>query len=180
MDLCRIRTFPHATYHHFQEGNCYLHLHLPCVRNLDFLTSPAKFIFYSHPSITISRARHDESTGNLKRHVNSCIPLGSSQTRSMAIYASSSTYMAASHRMKIALWVSKYNRPFSIVEDEDLLEIFTDLNPNCITPMRWTVSRDVNQIFALSRTQVGALLRVSSYNRTLSNVMLTKPPPPHL
>jgi hypothetical protein len=93
----------------------------------------------------------------------------------MAIYASGSTYTAASHRMKIALWVSKYNRPFSIVEDEDLLEIFTDLNPNCITPMRRTVSRDVNQIFALSRTQVGALLRVSSYNHTLSNVMLTNP-----
>jgi hypothetical protein len=86
--------------------------------------------------------------------------------------------MAASHHMKIALWVSKYNRLFSIVEDEDLLQIFTNLNPNCITPMRQTVSRDVNQIFALSCTQVGALLRVSSYNHTLSNVMLTNPPPP--
>src|SRR5437016_4320701 len=81
-----------------------------------FLTSLyTEFISYSHPSITVSRARHDESTGNLKRHVTNCIPTDSSQTRAMAIYASGSTYTSSSHRMKIALWVSKRNRPFSIV-----------------------------------------------------------------
>src|SRR6267378_7716363 len=58
-----------------------------------FLTSLyTEFISYSHPLITISRARHDESTGNLKHHVTNCIPADSSQTCAMAIYTSGSTY----------------------------------------------------------------------------------------
>jgi len=90
----------------------------------------------------------------------------------MAIYASGSTYTAASHRMKIALWVSKSNCPFAIVKDEDLLDIFTDLNPNCITPMRRTVSRDVKEIFVISRKQVGALLRVSSHTLPVNMTLM--------
>ncbi len=90
----------------------------------------------------------------------------------MAIYVSGSTYTAASHRMKIALWVSKYNRPFAIVKDEDLLDIFTDLNPNCITPMRQTVSWDVKEIFVISRKQVGALLRVSSHTLPVNMTLM--------
>ena len=141
-----------------------------------FLGPPTNFVTYSHPSITISRARHDESTGNLKRHVTNCLPANSSQTQAIAAYASGSTYTAASHRMKIALWVSKNNRPFSIVEDEELLDIFTDLNPNCITSSGQTVSRDVKEIFYISRNEVGALLRVSScilpINEILTLVLL--------
>ena len=78
--------------------------------------------------------------------------------------------------MKIALWVSKNNRPFSIVEDEELLDIFTDLNPNCVTSSGQTVSRDVKEIFYISRNEVGALLRVSScilpINEILTLVLL--------
>ena len=97
-------------------------------------TSLANSATYSHPSITISRARHDESTSNLARHVRSCAPTDSTQTRALAVYASGSKYTKASHRMKIALWVANRHRPFSIVEDTELLEIFADLNPNCETP----------------------------------------------
>jgi hypothetical protein len=74
-----------------------------------------------HPSITVSRARHDDSTGNLKRHIKSCAPLNSNQTRTLATYASGSTYTPASHRLKIALWIANRHRPFSIVEDPELL-----------------------------------------------------------
>lgn len=65
--------------------------------------------------------------------------------------------------MKLALWVADSNRPFSIVEDKLLLDIFKDLNPNCVTFSRHTVSRDVKEIFMLSRKQVGALLQVSPF-----------------
>jgi hypothetical protein len=88
----------------------------------------------SHPSITVSRARHDESTGNLKHHVTNCAPINSSQTNALAAYASGSKYTQASHQMKIALWIATRNRPFSIVEDPELLDIFLDLNPCCVTP----------------------------------------------
>lgn len=114
----------------------------------------------SHPSITVSRARHDESTGNLKRHVKNCSPADSGQTQAIANYASGSKYTQARHRLNIALWVANCYRPFSIVQDEELLRIFTELNPNCVTPSRHTVSRDVKEIFAISRKEVGELLRV--------------------
>jgi len=81
----------------------------------------------------------------------------------MAIYASGSTYTPSNHRMKIALWVSKHNRPFAIVEDEELRDIFTNLNPNCVTPSGQSVSRDVKEIFGISRKEVGMLLRVSPH-----------------
>ena len=62
--------------------------------------------------------------------------------------------------MKLALWVSNRHRPFSIVEDTELLEIFKDLNPTCETPSRHTVSRDVKEIFSLTRGEVGTMLQV--------------------
>jgi hypothetical protein len=64
--------------------------------------------------------------------------------------------------MKIALWVARHNRPFSIVEDEVLLEIFTNLNSKCITPSASTVSRDVKEMFHMTRAKVAAMLQVST------------------
>lgn len=64
--------------------------------------------------------------------------------------------------MKIALWIARRARPFSIVEDPELLDIFTDLNSKCITPSRYTVSRDIKEIFVLSREKVGEILQVSA------------------
>ena len=116
--------------------------------------------YHRHPSITVSRARHDESTSNLARHVRNCAPTDSAQTRALATYASGSKYTKASHRMKIALWVSNRHRPFSIIEDTELLDIFTDLNPNCESPKHHTVSRDVKEIFGLSRSEVAMMLQV--------------------
>jgi hypothetical protein len=117
---------------------------------------------HSHPSITVSKARHDESTGNLGRHVRNCSPTTSNQTRALAAYISGSTYTEASHRMKLVLWVARNNRPFAIVEDKLLIEIFTDLNPNCLTRSRHTVSRDIKEMFKLTRQEVGHILQVSN------------------
>jgi hypothetical protein len=79
----------------------------------------------------------------------------------MATFATGSKYNAATHRMKIALWIARRKRPFSIVQDPELLDIFHDLNPNCVSPSRYTVSRDIQEILVLSRTKVGEILRVS-------------------
>jgi hypothetical protein len=62
--------------------------------------------------------------------------------------------------MKVALWISNRHRPFSIVEDPELLEIFADLNPHCQTPKHHTVSRDVKEIFSLSQKEVATILQV--------------------
>jgi hypothetical protein len=65
--------------------------------------------------------------------------------------------------MNIALWVARRNRPFSIVEDEELLKIFKDLNSHCVTPLRKTVAHDIKEIFTVSRKNIGEILRVCIY-----------------
>ena len=62
--------------------------------------------------------------------------------------------------MKLALWVARCHRPFAIVKDEELVDIFTDLNNKVEVPSRFTVSRDVKEIFAISRVKVSEILKV--------------------
>ena len=62
--------------------------------------------------------------------------------------------------MKLALWVAHRHRPFAIVMDDELVEIFTDLNNKVEVPSRFTVSRDVKEIFLMSRVKVSEILKV--------------------
>jgi hypothetical protein len=62
--------------------------------------------------------------------------------------------------MKVALWVARRHRPFAIVEDPELLDIFRDLNNKCKTPSASTISRDVKEIFQLTRPKVAQMLQV--------------------
>lgn len=119
-----------------------------------------EFLSIRHPSIGIHRAQHDKISSNLQRHAQACTPANTDESRAMWNYAHSSQYNQERHRMKIALWIARRNRPFSIVKDEELLDIFYDLNSACITPKRRTVSRNIQQIFLLSREKLGALLQV--------------------
>jgi alpha-amylase/alpha-mannosidase (GH57 family) len=62
--------------------------------------------------------------------------------------------------MKIAIWVARRHRPFTIVEDDELIDIFMDLNNKVEVPSRSTVSRDVKEIFDMSRKRVANILKV--------------------
>jgi len=64
--------------------------------------------------------------------------------------------------MKLALWVAHRHRPFAIVEDEELVDIFRDLNNKVEVPSRWTVSHDVQEIFRISQVNLASILQVSS------------------
>jgi len=52
--------------------------------------------------------------------------------------------------MKIVLWVAHHHGPFSIVEDEELIDIFMDLNNKVEVPSHLMVSQDVKDIFQIS------------------------------
>jgi hypothetical protein len=67
--------------------------------------------------------------------------------------------------MNISLWIVCHNRPFAIVEDDALLDIFNDLNNKCITPSASTVSRDMKEIFQMTRKKIAAMLRISTLFR---------------
>src|SRR5260221_7454019 len=126
-------------------------------------TKLVSFPMNSHPSQEITRVRHDESTSNLNRHVQRCAPANSAESRAMVFYAHGSSYNAAKHRLKIVLWVARRNRPFAIIEDPELLDIFHDLNAACETPGRRTVARDIQEVFLISRKRLGELLQALSF-----------------
>jgi len=117
--------------------------------------------YFRSPSIKVTRIRHDDSTSNLVRHVKACDG-GVAMARSGSIteFAQGSTYTPHRFRMKLALWVARHHRPFAIVEDDELVEIFTDLNNKVEVPSRFTVSRDVKEIFLMSRVKVSEILKV--------------------
>ena len=81
---------------------------------------------------------------------------------SLRDFALGSTYTPHQLRMKLALWVARQHRPFAIVENEELVDIFKDLNSKVIVPSRSTVSRDVKEIFEICRKEVAAILKVHS------------------
>jgi hypothetical protein len=118
------------------------------------------YISIRNPSITVNRSRHDESTSNLVRHTDKCSPGDTAASASIAAFAHGSTYSYPKFRMKIALWVSRRHRPFAIVEDNELIEIFMDLNNKVEVPSQSTVSRDVKEIFQISRVRVAQMLQV--------------------
>lgn len=128
-----------------------------------FIPRASVLKFYlRHPGITIKRVRHDDSTSNLARHVKTCVPANTKEAQAMRTYAEGSTYNEVEHRVKMSLWVSRRHRPFVIVEDPELLDIFKSLNPACVTPKRNTVSRDMREIHEMTKESVIKFLAVRS------------------
>jgi hypothetical protein len=146
-------------------SRCQICLRLQTVREITYSAdfSINSFCLISHPSIKVKRARHDESTSNLVRHADACDP-DESTSRTITSFAHGSTYSAPKLRVKLALWVVRRNRPFSIVEDPEFIEILTDLNNKVTISSRVTLSNDVKEIFKISQERVASLLQVCPYH----------------
>ncbi|KAJ7745210.1 hypothetical protein DFH07DRAFT_749036, partial [Mycena maculata] len=102
------------------------------------------FVCRKNPSVKINRARHDDSTSNLVWHVDGCEPQSSS---AIAAFAGGSSYNPTKHR---------------IAEDQELREIFYDLNNRVQHPSAMTVSRDVKEIFKISLENLAKILQLIS------------------
>ena len=60
------------------------------------------------------------------------------------------------------MWCARRHRPFNIVKDDELNEIFHMLYARAEVPHPVTVSRDVKDIFALCKQNVVDVLQVCS------------------
>ncbi|KAF6756548.1 hypothetical protein DFP72DRAFT_772797, partial [Ephemerocybe angulata] len=124
------------------------------------------FVCRRSPSIEVTRARHDESTSNLNRHIQKCTPSADpEQIRKMQNYVRGVLYDPTAHRVKCVIWIAKKRRPYIIIEDDELCEIFHGLNPDCVDIGRMTVSRDMIEIHALSKVHIAQMLQVSAAHR---------------
>jgi hypothetical protein len=80
----------------------------------------------------------------------------------MAAFASGSTYSEPRLRYLLSMWCARRHRPFAIVADPELIEIFTMLHARTNVPHPITVARDVREIFRLCKQNVVSMLKVSS------------------
>lgn len=113
-----------------------------------------------NPSIRVTHVCHDDSMSNLICHVKNCNGVTLGAVGSLKNFAHGSTYTPHKLRMKLALWIVCRHRPFAIVEDTELLDILKDLNNKVEVLSRFTVSRDVREIFDISWKQVAGILKV--------------------
>lgn len=77
-------------------------------------------------------------------------------------FSSGTTYSVARFRYLLAMWCARCYRPFNIVKDDELVEIFTMLYARIDVPHPITVSCDVKEIFRISKENVAKVLQVSS------------------
>ncbi|THH15827.1 hypothetical protein EUX98_g9402 [Antrodiella citrinella] len=110
---------------------------------------------------TLTRAHHDDSTSNLVRHVDICKPDDAVAPAGKAIndFAHGSTYSKALFRYLLSLWIACRHRPFSIIEDPELIRIFRMLYAQVEIPSASTISRDIQEIFTLSQAHIAKLLQ---------------------
>jgi hypothetical protein len=106
-----------------------------------------------NPSKRITRPRTDESTSNLNRHAKSC------DLSTAAASMPRSNYEIGLFRYLVATWSARRARPFAIIEDEELREIFLMLNSIVEIHSRQTVARDISDMYERSRIVIGLHLQ---------------------
>ncbi|EIW63697.1 uncharacterized protein TRAVEDRAFT_41128 [Trametes versicolor FP-101664 SS1] len=96
-----------------------------------------RFVCKRCPSKHVDRADYEYSTGNLKRHVDSCEPDDTPEGEKISAFAHGITYTPPHIRLFLALWCARHHRPYAIVEDPELQNIFRMLYakvkiPSCV------------------------------------------------
>ncbi|RPD52702.1 hypothetical protein L226DRAFT_438307, partial [Lentinus tigrinus ALCF2SS1-7] len=123
-----------------------------------------KYRFYClrHPSDYVTRSRTDSSMSNLNGHVDICDPVPVGGQHSITQFASGSTYNKAKFRYLTTTWVTSCYRPFAIVDNLPLQDMFKMLYAKVDIPSPSTVSRDVKEAFELLKGAVAAYLQPSA------------------
>jgi len=60
-------------------------------------------------------------------------------------------------RFQLVEWVTRRHRPDKIVEDDELIQVFTYLNPRAKPPSRRTIRRDIDTVYTMTRNEVKKL-----------------------
>jgi len=113
-----------------------------------------------HPSHIRTRRSDDVSTGNLNRHIRECDPVATLEHKVMAKFVAGCTYTQERFRFQLALWVVQKCRPYAIVEDEELGTAFRMLHGSVEVPSRFSVIRDINMMYGMTKARLIAWFEV--------------------
>ncbi len=132
-----------------------------CVISLCFKIPRSDILSTRNPSMKITRARHDVSTSNLKNHAESCAPSKDPRQGTLNKDIAGANYSKAKFRYLLLRWIVLRHRPFAIVDDPELVEAFQMLYDSVTIPSARTVSRDVQEVFEMTKQEVVKRLQVS-------------------
>ncbi|THU91987.1 hypothetical protein K435DRAFT_673028, partial [Dendrothele bispora CBS 962.96] len=104
-------------------------------------------------------ARYNTATSNLKAHVIACEGKVAPPEQAITSFMAGGHYNKGLFRLWIDLWIARRQRPYTIVEDPELVQAFKVLNPNVVTVSDDTVSTDIKEIHAVSITHVASVLQ---------------------
>ena len=108
----------------------------------------------------VSRARWDSSTSNLGRHIEKDCHAAPPEGQRIEDFAHGSTYTKHRMRYLLALWCARRHRPYLIIQDPELLAIFRMLYSKVQVPHPTTLSKDVQEVYEISRRNLISLLKV--------------------
>ncbi|RPD52433.1 hypothetical protein L227DRAFT_514796 [Lentinus tigrinus ALCF2SS1-6] len=145
------------------RSSVYDHFHAPTiVCHLDGHIMH-KFMCRSiHPTICVSRADYEDSTSNLKRHIELCEPMDTPEAQTMQDFAHGVTYSWPQVRYLIAMWCVCSHCPFSIVEDREFQKLLQMLYLKIRLPSHFTIARDIRVITDSAETSLIKLFKVST------------------
>ncbi|TEB21273.1 hypothetical protein FA13DRAFT_1717095 [Coprinellus micaceus] len=126
-------------------------------------TSSAYQHFLLPPKIKVESGKapfNDEATSNLNHHVKACALAPSSQTQVLAQYVQGHSYSYARHHVGLVLWCAHCGRPFSIVEDGELIDLFKQAFAGVQMPSHVTVLRDMKEIHTMTKAHLQEMLRI--------------------
>ncbi len=69
------------------------------------------------------------------------------------------------NRIEIVKWVAESQRPFSIVEDDGFKNLMKTGRPEYYIPSRYTVARDVKEVFKKTRKWLAKMLQVGQRHK---------------
>nr|VWO98345.1 PPM-type phosphatase domain-containing protein [Ganoderma boninense] len=98
------------------------------------------------PSKHVDRSDYEDSTGNLKRHVDICDPEPTPESKTITVFANGATYSPTRMCFLLAMWCVSRHRPFKVVEDPEFCAMLGMLYGKVHIPSQVTVFQDVQLI----------------------------------
>ncbi|KIY61256.1 hypothetical protein CYLTODRAFT_460015 [Cylindrobasidium torrendii FP15055 ss-10] len=124
------------------------------------------FVCIFDPTVTVTRCPTDTGTSNLKRHMDHCAadPDASHQT---TLDDWRSSYSKGKHRLYWVEEVSVHHRPFLLAGDPPLVNMQEMLRPNTSCPNPAMVTRDLHDVYTLTRTHIQEELAANDFAKHL-------------
>src|SRR6266481_394479 len=102
---------------------------------------------------------NNASTGNLHKHIAFCVPQ-SNESKIMEKFAAGCTYSHKGFCWLVMCWVVCKNRPYTIIDDEEVYDIFQMLHVNVNIPCANTLVGDIKLTHSMMRDKLIKLFEV--------------------